>query len=71
MSTCRSCQARITWLETAAGKPIPVNEAPDPDGNIVAIGKMAHVLKKGEATEEPLYLSHFVTCKDADHWRRR
>ena len=71
MSACRSCGARITWLETAAGKPIPVNEDPDPAGNIVAIGKMAHMLKKGEETDQPRYLSHFVTCPQGNEWRGR
>lgn len=71
MSTCRSCGARITWLETAGGKKIPVDEDPVPDGNIIVVGKMAHVLGKGQETTEPRYVSHFVTCPQAGEWRGR
>ena len=43
MSTCRSCQARITWLETAAGKRIPVDEDPVPAGNREVLNKVLWV----------------------------
>lgn len=75
MSTCRSCGARITWLETAGGKKIPVDEDPVPDGNIVIVGTMAHFLGKHDvselALEGPRYVSHFVTCPQAGEWRGR
>jgi hypothetical protein len=75
VSICRSCRARITWLETAGGKKIPVDEDPVPDGNIVVVGGMAHVLGKHDVSElaftEPRYKSHFVTCPQAREWRNR
>jgi hypothetical protein len=75
VSTCRSCQARITWLETAGGKKLPVDEDPTPEGNIVVVGTIAHVLGKMEmaklATGTPRYVSHFATCPQAGEWRGR
>jgi hypothetical protein len=76
MSTCRSCGARITWLETAGGKKLIVDEDPAENGNIIAVGGMAHVFKNAEKARElhpgePLYISHFATCVDAAEWRSR
>ncbi|MBN1628154.1 MAG: hypothetical protein JW990_00170 [Thermoleophilia bacterium] len=74
MSACRSCGARITWLETAGGGRMPVDEDPTPEGNVVVVGKMAKVCKNAAAAEalypgQPRYLSHFVTCPQAGAWR--
>lgn len=72
MSTCRSCGARITWLRTMAGKAVPVDEDPVPDGNIVVLGDSdtCQMLKKGEETTKPRYISHFATCPQAREWRK-
>lgn len=80
MNTCRSCGARITWLKTAAGKSIPVDEDPAPDGNIVVDEGIARVLGREEMAQvkrtanelyfEPRYRSHFATCPQAREWRR-
>lgn len=74
MSTCKSCGARITWLKTARGSRIPVDEDPVPTGNVVVVGWMAKVFKNPETAEaaypdEPRYVSHFVTCPQAGRWR--
>ena len=76
MSICRSCGARITWLETAGGNRIPVDEDPVPNGNIVVVGRMAKVCKNAAAAEtlypgEPRYVSHFATCPQAGQWRKK
>jgi hypothetical protein len=75
VSTCRSCQARITWLETVGGAKIPVDEDPTPDGNIIVVGTIAHVLGKLElaklAEGTPRYTSHCATCPQAGEWRGR
>lgn len=80
MSTCRSCQARITWLKTPGGKSIPVDEDPSENGNIVIdvvdSQLVASVFKNAEmarafSPEEPRYVSHFVTCPDSGEWRKR
>lgn len=76
MARCKSCGARITWLETAGGKKIPVDEDPDPGGNIVVIsGTIARVYRDAKTAQEgwpgkPRYLSHFATCPQAASWRR-
>jgi hypothetical protein len=81
MSTCRSCGARVTWLETAGGKKLIVDEDPAENGNIIAVGGMAHVCRNAEAAKAalkettgsedgPRYISHFATCPDAGNWRR-
>lgn len=64
MTTCRSCGAPIRWLRTEAGKPMPVDETPSPDGNVVLIGGFAHVLHKDEEPPENAarLLPHFATC---------
>jgi|LSQX01.2.fsa_nt_gb hypothetical protein len=81
MSICRSCGARITWLHTTAGANIPVNEDPDPAGNIRVIeGQLCETLKHPELesvralpedVRPPLYMSHFATCLNADSWRKK
>lgn len=77
MSACRSCGADIVWAVTAAGKRMPVDAEPVPEGNValvdLASGEIhATVLGEGEAllAEEPLHLSHFATCVFADQHRR-
>lgn len=77
MNTCRSCNAPITWLPTSAGRKMPVDEDPTPDGNI-AVDELgvAHVLTTNDLVMarmmgEPLYKSHFATCGQANDWRRK
>ena len=74
MSSCKSCGTRITWLETAGGGRLPVDDDPVPNGNVVAVGRMAKVFNNPEAAgaaypDEPRYVSHFVTCPQAGRWR--
>lgn len=54
---CASCDARIVWSRTKAGKAMPLNYEPVDDGNVVLNGRR--------------YVSHFVTCKFAAQHRRR
>ncbi len=71
MSTCKSCGARITWLTTAAGKAMLVDEDPVPYGNIVVVdGTRCRVLERGEEYDGPRYVTHFATCPQAPDWRR-
>lgn len=67
MPTCAKagCGEQIRWLRTEAGKPMPVDETPNPAGNVVLVGGFAHVLHKDE--EPPAgaarLMPHFATCK--------
>jgi hypothetical protein len=83
---CR-CGEMIFFAESAKdGRPMPIEIAPDPHGNVVVapsrldahgneIAPVATVLNKTKADAYraagmPLYLSHFATCKKADEYRR-
>lgn len=64
MPSCRRCGADIRWLRTAAGKAMPVDAAPNPDGNVYLKDGLAHVLHKDE--QQPanvaLLMPHHATC---------
>lgn len=66
----------MTWLVTAAGKRIPVDEDPISNGNIVVDhGLLCSVFRDAATAEqlcpgEPRYVSHFATCPQAKKWRQ-
>lgn len=76
---CRSCQQPIRWATTPAGRVMPLDLDPHPDGNVrlgwVGGEQLALVLAGAELEaariDDPraLYRSHFATCPDADRWR--
>lgn len=73
MPTCRGCGAKIEWVETPAGKRMPVDAEPTADGNIVIDENgIAHVLPKEDAAAHPdkLYRSHFSSRPNAAGHRR-
>lgn len=71
MPKCRSCGKPVDWVTTESGKKMPLDEKPDPSGNIVLIHGIAHVLKKGEEPlERPTRTSHFATCPNAKTHRK-
>lgn len=75
---CRSCNARIRWVETQAGKKMPLDAEPRPEGNIVFTPEEAEdgrvrVLTGDEQVApatRPRYVSHFATCPDAKKNRK-
>jgi len=77
MPFCSTCKRPILWARSEHGRPIPIDPAPRPDGNIVlrpiAVGAelLAHVVTAGEETDEQRYASHFSTCPEAETHRRR
>lgn len=82
MSRCASCGADITWAMTEAGKAIPIDTKPTPDGNITLHtpdggGRPVAVVEiDGQTTldtdpDEARYTTHFATCPHAPHWRKR
>lgn len=73
MSACRSCGEPIRWAKTSAGKNIPVDIEPTSEGNIVFEDGVAVVLPALQAKtyDGEKFISHFVTCEDADKWRRK
>jgi hypothetical protein len=80
VSVCRSCGAPILWATTAAGgKRIPLDPDPQPDGNLLltypspgSAPLAVHVDPEQLALDDQLrYLTHFVTCPQADQHRKR
>lgn len=72
MALCRSCGAHIEWAETERGKRMPVEKAEN-GGNVILQEQLdggtptAVVVGAGKGT----HVSHFATCPDAPHWRRK
>lgn len=78
MSECRSCHAPIEWAVTDSGKRIPLDMDPAPDGNLEPINKLPDgtlvvavvPLAAAIPAHDDRRISHFVTCPQADNWRR-
>lgn len=80
MATCRSCGAAVRWELTPAGKRMPLDPEPSPQGNVAIYGGPAMVAvaltadqlaAHNVAIDGPLYLSHFATCPNADQHRKK
>lgn len=72
MSTCRSCDAEITWATTEAGKAMPLDATPSETGTHVLVdGLTRRATDEDRRLHRPLYVSHFATCQHAAYWRRR
>lgn len=78
-SRCRSCDAEVRWVKTAAGKWMPLDVEPSADGNVqlcmVGGEEVATVLGAGDRAaaqleQIPLYVSHFATCPFAAQHRK-
>lgn len=75
---CASCGADVFWAITPAGKRMPVDPNPVPDGNVAIyrdhLGALrARVLRAGEqpSAYERRGVAHFATCPHADRHRTR
>lgn len=73
---CRSCPAQIIWAVTERDKPMPVDAEPSLEGTVLleqtGSRLVARVLPAHRAFgRRDLRKSHFVTCPQADQWRRR
>ena len=68
---CRSCGADVEWVQTEAGKRMPVDAEPVANGNIVKVrGNLIRYLGKGEVFTGDRWVSHFATCAQAGSWRK-
>lgn len=70
---CRACGASIFFARTATGKSVPLDAEPAANGNYcIDADGVARVVKKDEAPSySSLFLSHFVTCPDAQRFRKK
>jgi hypothetical protein len=73
MSTCKSCGAPVRWARTDAGKNIPIDPDPRPDGNIQLVDAGTHLAARVGAAGSGSHVAHFVTCPNANghHQERR
>jgi len=55
---CKHCGARIRWVSTVRGSPMPIDPEPHPRGNLRVTGAIARIVH----TDEALYITHFATC---------
>lgn len=80
MSACRSCHARILWVESEGGKTMPLDaemvtatpEAEGPFFELVTLGGRPIAYALGHQTQEgqEAYRSHFKTCPDREKWEK-
>ena len=81
MSTrCKSaqCDAPIRWVSTPNGKAMPLDEEPNPDGNVqlgyvngaeVAVVLGAEAQAEAKTAGVTLYMPHWATCPDRGRFR--
>ncbi|MBF0501471.1 MAG: hypothetical protein HQM09_15125 [Candidatus Riflebacteria bacterium] len=69
MPNCKSCGASIRWVKTEAGKSMPIDDKPNPAGNIVIENGVATV-RTDKPANTRLYISHFATCVNAAKHRK-
>lgn len=67
MAFCKSCGAAIEWHKTTAGKNIPIDPEPHPEGNVAFERGLAVVTKPG--SKPKMYRAHWSTCPNADQHR--
>lgn len=75
INQCRSCDAPIIGALTVNGKWMPVDAEPRADGNLSLTEAepipQVTVIKASDGVEGRRYVSHFVTCPNAERRRRR
>lgn len=71
MTPCRSCGASIFWAWTKKGKRMPIDAEPNHLGNISLQGTTVRFVTPDANTLGQRYVSHFVTCPNADKHRLR
>lgn len=67
ITACRSCGARIWWGLSASGKRAPIDEKPDQ--RLQVAGTTAAGVPVLRSVW--VWVSHFVTCPNADQHRRK
>jgi hypothetical protein len=68
-SLCKSCGAKVIWVKGPKGTPMPLN-ARRVRGYILVDQEDHTGDRIAEPTEEPVYISHFVTCPEASEWSK-
>lgn len=77
LPTCSACGAPVRWVLTLGDRRMPLDPEPHEDGNVVRRttkeGAVRAKVLTGEElpAQETAWRSHFVTCPQADTFRRR
>jgi hypothetical protein len=75
MPKCKACGASIQFYKTPDGKRMPVDTAPNPDGNLVLDGqdddgnRMVRMVDLFTPSGAVLYMPHWATCTSSDEFR--
>lgn len=69
-SICRGCGQTIVWAMTEAGKRMPLDIEPNPDGNMTLILAGVLVARKAQL-DETRYMPHHATCPEVGQFRKR
>lgn len=82
VSKCRSCGAAIVWcLAHTTGKLMPLDAAPDPNGNVLLKEDGTYKVLSLSMFDDQDWLrhkghwvrhkSHFATCEHSGDWRKK
>ncbi len=75
--TCRSCRRPIRWCKTPLGKRMPIDPDPVSTGNLEIedprfdMPLVTYIKKDTPPNGQDRYTSHFATCPNAQHHRRK
>lgn len=67
---CRNCRAPIQWARNSEGKPVPLDESPDPGGRwLIERGRRTRPLRgveweRAQDTGLLLFTNHMATCPE-------
>ena len=67
---CRGCEARVLWAHTGA-RLMPVDPLPVDNGNVELSEVGGQLVAKVVAVGPGKFQSHFVTCKQAERFRKK
>lgn len=70
MAECKKCHAPIRWVETLNGKRMPLDQAPNPAGNVVLRNGVACVVRADDSTTLRRYMAHFASCAGLSRGRQ-
>jgi hypothetical protein len=73
MSWCRSCGREIRWVVTVMGVQMPIDPAPQDDGNVVfmSTGRVRTVADDERSRYPgPVYKNHYASCPNQPEHRR-
>jgi len=71
VATCSACGAPVVWATTAGGKRIPLDAAPDPDGNVLLLSDGTCSVVGQSKAGARRWIAHHATCTAVERQRLR